>query len=388
VKVLFIASRPPWPPTDGGRVLMAHTIDGLLARGHEVTVVAPTTTELVRVPVSDGLRVHLIPDRRPPRLAAALVSLVQGRPVTVVMQASAPARVEVARLIGATAFDVVHVQQLQALPKADAAWGRGIPIVLRAENVESDLWHALSATRPLMRPFAAFEAHRLARFEARALARVAATAALTQADAQRLRRLAPEAQIEVVPAPMPPVLPAGTMLIAGDPALVIVASRWHPNQEGLIWFVRTIWPSIRSALPGAKLHVFGADPAVDGPGIERHGWLPNSQDAYASGSILIVPLRIASGVRIRILEAWARGVPVVATRSATEGLDLPGERGVRIADTADAFVRHIRELHASPDARIRQVEEGRALLAARHDPNACAVQLEQLYARVIAKAGA
>lgn len=254
-----------------------------------------------------------------------------------------------------------------------------------ARRERRERWHALSATRPLARPLAAFEAHRLARFEARALARVAATAALTQADALRLRQLAPEADIGVVPAPMPSTLPAGTVGVAGDPALVIVASRWHPNQEGLLWFVRTIWPSIRSALPAAKLHVFGADPAADGPGVERHGWLPNIQDVYASGSILIVPLRIASGVRIRILEAWARGVPVVATRAATEGLDLPGEQSVRIADTAEAFVRHVRELHASPEARMRQVEEGRAVLAARHEPNACAAQLEQLYARVIAK---
>ena len=107
------------------------------------------------------------------------------------------------------------------------------------------------------------------------------------------------------------------------------------------------------------------------------------REAYAPGSILVVPLRIASGVRVRILEAWARGVPVVATRAAVEGLDVADGHGVRLADTADAFARAIGELHESSDARARLISAGRALLAERHDPGACAARLEAIYQRVL-----
>ena len=272
---------------------------------------------------------------------------------------------------------------MQALPKADAAFGRRVPVVLRAENVESDLWHALSATRPLLRPLASFEAHRLARYEAKALDRVAATAALTESDARRLRRLAPDADVDVVPAPMPTQLPAGRTVLEGDPPVVVVASRWLPNQEGVVWFAREMWPAVLRALPHARLHLFGADRKAEGAGTVMHGALHESRDAYAPGAILVVPLRIASGVRVRILEAWARGVPVVATRAAVEGLDVADGHGVRLADTADAFVRVISELRESSDARDRLVSAGRTLLAERHDPGACAARLEAIYRRVM-----
>jgi glycosyltransferase involved in cell wall biosynthesis len=388
VNILFIASRPPWPPTDGGRVLMAYTVEGLLSRGHHVTVVAPTRVESAvtgqaAAPVSDRLRVFLVPDRRPSGFAAAVMSVVQGWPLSVVRQSSPPTRVEVARRLGAERFDVVHVQQLQALPKADAAFDRLVPVVMRAENVESDLWHALSATRPLLRPLASFEAHRLARYEARSLGRVAATAALTDSDARRLRRLAPDADIDVVPAPMPTELPAGRTVLDGDPPVVVVASRWLPNQEGVIWFAQKMWPSVLRALPQARLHLFGADRKAAGAGMVRHDELHESRDAYAPGATLVVPLRIASGVRVRILEAWARGVPVVATRAAVEGLDVADGHGVRLADTADAFVRVVRDLRDSPDTRERLVSAGRALLAERHDPDVCAARLEAIYRRVM-----
>ena len=154
-------------------------------------------------------------------------------------------------------------------------------------------------TRPLLRPLASFEAHRLARYEARALDRVAATAALTDSDARRLRRLAPDADIDVVPAPMPTQLPAGRAVLEGDPSVVVVASRWLPNQEGVTWFAQKMWPSILRALPQARLHLFGADRKAAGAGIVMHDELHESRDAYAPGATLVVPLRIASGVRVR-----------------------------------------------------------------------------------------
>ncbi len=393
MNILFIASRPPWPPTDGGRVLMAYTVEGLIHRGHHVTVVAPTAGGLPNAgsgaaPVSDRLRLVLIPDQRPSGLSAVLMSVLQGWPLSVARQSSAATRVEVARSVGAERFDVVHVQQLQALPKADAAFGWRVPVVLRTENVESDLWHALSATRPLVRPLVLLEAHRLARYEARALGRVAATAALTESDARRLRRLAPDADVEVVPAPMPTQLPAASRALEGDPAVVVVASRWLPNQEGVVWFAGDMWPAILRALPDARLHLFGADRRAAGAGTVMHDGLQESRDAYAPGAILVVPLRIGSGVRVRILEAWARGVPVVATRAAVEGLEIADGHGVRLADTADAFVRAISELRDSADARERLIAAGRALLADRHDPDACAARLEAIYRRVMLDARA
>ncbi len=178
--------------------------------------------------------------------------------------------------------------------------------------------------------------------------------------------------------------PAGAARLPGDPSLVLVSSGWFPNQDGVVWFVRSIWPAIAArASRRRRLHVFGAVKEATGPGIERHDAPADSQTAFAEGSTLIVPLRMGSGVRIRILEAWARGVPVVATRAAVDGLGVEDGQGVRVADTADAFVHALQDLHASPERRDQLIAQGRAILTARHDPAACAAGLEAIYLKAI-----
>src|SRR6185369_7001352 len=94
------------------------------------------------------------------------------------------------------------------------------------------------------------------------------------------------------------------------------------------------------------------------------------------------PLRIASGVRIKILEAWARGVPVVATPQAAAGLEASHEEELLIAADPGGFARAIRRLHADPAFARACVEAGRALLRARHDPARVTEGLVRIYTEV------
>ena len=100
---------------------------------------------------------------------------------------------------------------------------------------------------------------------------------------------------------------------------------------------------------------------------------------FAPNGILAVPLRIASGVRMKILETWARGVPVVATPAACRGLVVENGDGVLVAATPAEFAEAVESLHGRPDTRRHQVERGRRMLIERHDPAAIAEQVEGLY---------
>jgi glycosyltransferase involved in cell wall biosynthesis len=386
VRILFVATRPPWPPADGGRVLMARTIEGLAARGHEILVLAPAESALAGAanPLP-GVRLVAVPSRRRSRLGTLARSLASNAPMTIAAHRSAAVGREAARLLRERPFDVVHVEQMQALPQAASALAAGVPVVLRAQNVESDLWRRLADVRSGWRLFGRREANRLARWEAGALARVSATVALTAADAERLRALGgAAAQVEVVRAPMPASLPAAADTLAGRPAVVLFSGGWLPNRDGVEWFVRERWPAVSAALPDARLHVFGRRvPAGGGAGaIEWHPAPARSDAVFVAGSVMLVPLRIASGARIRILEAWARGVPVVATAEAAAGLDAADGDGLRIAQTAGEFAGLLRVLAESPPAAQRLVETGRAKLVAFHDPDRLAAELETVYRSV------
>ncbi|MFL6198299.1 MAG: glycosyltransferase family 4 protein [Thermoanaerobaculia bacterium] len=361
LRVLIVATKSPWPPVDGGRLLLSLTLEGLEREGCRFTLIAPEVG-----PVSPALALG-----RSWQLPLALARHAQ--PVV---------RQEVERRLAAERFDVVHVEQLQALPQAEPALRRGIPVVLRAENVESDLWAATAALTPGWKGrVLAREARRLARWEGEAVRRVAATLPLSEEDAARLRQLAGGGRVRVVRAPFPELVP-GPSSLAGDPPVVLLVSRgWLPNEDSVRWFLGEVWPAVRAGVPGAVLHVFGGEPGGS-PGVVHHPSPRDSAEAFAPGSILAVPLRIGSGVRMKVLEAWARGVPVVGTSAAVSGLEVEAGREALVADDPAAFARAVARLRSEPGLAQRLVEEGRRALRERHEPARVVADLLSVYEEV------
>ena len=390
MNVLFVATRSPWPSADGGRVLMARTLDALRSSGHTVTVVAPTLEAPHPALTPDGswLHIRLVPVGVRSRASSLARAVLPRTPGSVLRHHHPEVAAVVSDLLDREVFDLVHVEQLHALTHVDPSATGGVPVLLRAENVESDLWRQTAASRWWRRP-AAWEARRLARFERDAMRRVAVTVALTEPDAARLRGLSPGSRVDVVRAPMPAELPPGTRTLDGAPAIALLSSRWFPNRDGAAWFLRHIWPEVAASLPGARLHVFGhPHPGVAGVGVVAHPAPPEQDDAsvvFARGSIFVVPLGIASGVRMRILEAWARGIPVVATPAAAAGLDVHEPCAVSIARTPAEFTRAFRALSASQSAVDQAVAAGRAVLRNHHDPSRLALDLDRIYRAAVAQ---
>jgi len=388
MRILWVGTKTPWPPIDGGRLVAATTLQALAEAGHDLTLVAPfdpSREDAARA--ADGLREWCEPvllESRPRAFAGtALASVARRRPLSVARHTLDAVRERVAQLLAARAFDVVHAEQPQALAQCQDALDRGVPVVLRAQNVEADLWAASAVGRPVLGVLARLEAGRMARFEGEAVRRTAATVALTARDADRLRVLSgtPE-KVHHVAAPFPSSLPATESPLPGAPAVVLVGSGgWLPNQQGAAWFVRTVWPQVSGALPAAALHVFGdaVGAAVGESGVVRHPAPADSREAFAAGATLVVPLPYGSGVRMKILEAWARGVPVVATPAAALGLDAEDGRQLLLARTAAEFVAALRRLSGDPGLGSSLAAAGRESLAARHLPARIASDLASLY---------
>jgi len=382
VRILWVGTKPPWPPEDGGRLVAANTIEALAAAGHEVAVLAPSLGETAARDLPDDVALHAV-DAQPRSLAAAVLqAVVTGVPVSIARHSRPALRAQVTRLLAERSFDVVHAEQAQALPQCERAWAAGRPVVFRAQNVESELWAAAGEGR-LGGWLARLEGARFARWEGGAVRRAAAAVALTEEDAARLEAFASgHRRVHVIPAPVAGELPSAERPLAGDPALVLMGSpRWLPNRQGAEWFVAEAWPRVRSILPEARLHLFGFEtPAVAADGLELHPAPRESRDAFPAGAVLVVPLSVASGVRMKILEAWARGVPVVATPAAAAGLGAENGRELLVAQEAEAFVAALRRLRNEPGLATALTRAGRALLKRRHDPTAVAAALARVYA--------
>ena len=153
--------------------------------------------------------------------------------------------------------------------------------------------------------------------------------------------------------------------------LFVGGFRHPPNVDAVLWFAREAFPRIRAASPGMELHCIGGDvPAEvralsDIDGIRIHGHVPDLQPWLDGCRISVAPLRYGAGVKGKVNQAMAHGLPVVATAPAVEGMHLVDGDDVLVADDAAAFAAAVLHLHGDEILWNRIAANGRDNVA-RH----------------------
>lgn len=132
--------------------------------------------------------------------------------------------------------------------------------------------------------------------------------------------------------------------------------RYMPNGDGVLWFIRDVWPLIKHDFPTAELRLVGLGTDCyfgdRGPDIARLGWLEDPSDEIASWSAMIVPIRVGGGTRVKIAEAFARKCPVVSTTTGAFGYDVSHGKELLIADSAADFATACASLIRNPQLGI------------------------------------
>jgi polysaccharide biosynthesis protein PslH len=151
--------------------------------------------------------------------------------------------------------------------------------------------------------------------------------------------------------------------------LIFVASFGYvPNVDAALWFVRMVWPGLRLRIPQLKLLLVGRDPPASVidlrryPGVTVTGSVPDLAPLYARASLALVPLRAGGGTRIKLLEALAHGVPVIATRIGAAGIPIAQTGSGWIADDSHEFGLACLSALQSAGERWRRGARGRALI--------------------------
>ncbi len=389
LRVLVMDEYFPYPP-DSGKPIRTWNLLRRLATRHDITFLCHghLTPEQAAAAGSAGIKVvsvDAIPAEAGPALYAKLLwNLVSPYPYSVAKHHTARFRQKLRALLDGTSFDLVHCEWT---PYARYLSGIGIPTLIATHNIESQIWarRAERASNLLARVFFSLQAAKMERFERRALSAASAVTGVSAADA---------AQASAWGAQHARVVDNGVDLQhfspheegASERAVFIGALEWFPNVDAVRFFVESIQPLLDQRLPQFRTKIIGRR-APDSlqrflagrRGIEFAGEVPDTRPHLAEAGIVIVPLRIGGGSRLKILEALAMGKAVVSTTIGAEGLAVTHDKDIILADTPEDFARAMAELSASAELRKKLGDEGRSLVERSYGWEALSAKAEQVW---------
>src|SRR5439155_175599 len=263
-------------------------------------------------------------------------------------------------------------------------------------NVESLIWRRYheAEPNPLKRWFVRRQWLKFERFEQWAYSEASAAIAVSSDDAELMQRRFGIDDVAVVENGVDTAYFRPQRDIDRDPArlLFLGSLDWRPNLDAIRLLLDTIFPRVKRQVPNATLALVGRHPpdwlrtrAARDDGVELHANVADVRPFLASCGMLVVPLRIGGGSRLKILEALAGEVPVVSTRVGAEGLCLePGEHLTVVEDVDDLVPALVAAVRNPGAARARAVR-GRQRVLERYDWDVLAGQMEQAWVRCVTR---
>ncbi|MFZ1769441.1 MAG: glycosyltransferase family 4 protein [Caldilinea sp.] len=387
MKIVFLTQVLPYP-LDAGPKLRAYYVLRQLAAQHEVLLVSFSRQE-DRADHVEHLRqfcagVYIVPMVRSARrtLCAVVTALAHKEPVIIARDRVAAMRRRIEDVFAAHGpVDAVHADQTSMVQYALGAADLQTPrprLVLDAHNALHQVFRRLAeqAGNPLRRRLLAWEAERLAAYETERYAQFDEVVFVTEIDRARLDLshahvipICVEPQVEAMCA-----VAAPTAQVKPRQVLFVGTLFWPPNAEGAAWFVREVWPLVLKQCPDARLVIAGKRPPISllqladaAQHVVVTGYVDDLTTLVAQSTLFIAPLHAGGGMRVKIVDAWNWGIPVLATTVGAEGLDCVAGEHLLIADAADAFAAAAVRLLDDPALAARLCEAGRRLVAHAYD---------------------
>jgi glycosyltransferase involved in cell wall biosynthesis len=301
-------------------------------------------------------------------------------------------------ILAETQFDVVQIEGIEL--------ARSIPLVRTHQPQTAILFDDHNAEAELQRrafladvgnpgrwaaaAYSLVQTRRLQRFEAWACRAADAVTVVSEADRRQLARLVPELEATVIPncidvsqygMPADPAAPSYDLVFTGK-------MDYRPNVDAVLWFAEAIWPEIVRERPETTWAIVGKQPhrrlaSLKGlPGIMVTGRVESVEPYLEGATVCVMPFRIGSGTRLKLIEAMASKKAIVSTTVGAEGFPVVDGKELILADDAHTFAAKVLELLAHP-AKREQLGQTARQLALQYDWRNVVTRFEAVYDRIV-----
>jgi glycosyltransferase involved in cell wall biosynthesis len=292
-----------------------------------------------------------------------------------------PAMVDkIRQLVASEAYEVVHVDQLWMAQYALVAQQSALlapKLILDQHNAVHLIPQrlAIDETHLLKQKLLAREARLLTGYETDICRRFDHVVWVTEEDRRAVAALTGSKTNGQIPSTVIPICadpaqikPVNT--ISNKKRITFLGGlHWPPNARGIVWFAKHVLPQVQAQVPDTILTVIGKQPPaeLEEPGIEVTGYVTDLRPYLDETAVFIVPLQAGGGMRVKILDAWSWGLPVVSTTIGAEGMAVQHEENILIADTADAFAQAVTRILQQPALGQKLGQQGRQTIMEKYN---------------------
>lgn len=398
MRILVLSNKMPYPRSDGGSIATLNLSLSLAQLGHEITILAMNTAKhffpIENVPAEIKNKIGLIGvdvQARISILGAVKNLLFSKNAYTAERFYSSVYLKKLIDLLQSKSFDIVQLEGLYV--------GMYLPmirkysqarIVYRAHNLEFEIWERASLQSNLLKQwYFKILADRLLKLEKELLHQYDAILPISDKDGRWFLEQKSDVQIHTAPAGIPENFQKNTTSLVTELDLFYIgALDWLPNQEGLQWFFKNVWPKIHEKHPSLKFYLAGRNASKEikslkAPNLVFLGEVENAADFMLAHHILVVPLFSGSGMRIKIIEAMALGKAVISTALGLEGNQAKNKQQVLIANNADEFLLQIESLLSNPDQIHKLGKSAKDFVIVHFDQQKIAKKVETFYTEIL-----
>lgn len=399
MRILQLCKKFPYPLKDGESIAVNSISKALNQLGCEVTLLAMNTTkhyfDTQQLPKNFNhyttIHTVLIDNRIKPW--DALLNLFSKKSYHIARFESRAFQQRLIAILQNREFDIVQLESPYLAPY--------IPIIrqyskakiaMRAHNVEYEIWQRVAKnTRFLPKKwYLQHLSKKLQRYEIEQLKNHDLLVPITQRDLDIFQFLGYKNAAVVAPVGVNGAdYKADYSSFDKKLSLGFIGSLdWMPNQEGLRWFLNSVWQTLHQQFPTLTFHIAGRNAPswlqhVKMPNIIFHGEVPDAAEFINQHSVMVVPLFSGSGIRVKILESMALGRAVITTSMGLEGIDAQDLREVLIADSIESFVQAIAQCEQDANLARRIGEKARNFVLQHYDNREIALHLLQAYNQLL-----
>ncbi len=393
MRILTLYNRVPYPLRDGGALAVYGMLEMLRAKGHQVDLLClnPSRNFINSSDIPDQLfqyyHLQTLIVNTDINQADAFLNLFTNKPYHTSRFYHPGFKKLLEARLREKHYDLIVLEApFMGVYLNDIRQLTLCPVVLRAHNVDHLIWQRIAAgTRSFFKKkYLQLQASRLKKFELTLAAAVDALVPISSVDAAYFKDQGIIGPIFC--SPMGIKLPESAIPEQTKCRQLgfIGTLDWMPNLEGMYWFINHCWPLVHAKVPKLQFHLAGRKIPIDiqsihGDGIVVFGEVPDASAFMSSLQLFVVPLHSGSGIRIKLLEAMAMGLPIISTTIGAEGIPVVNGTHMLLADTAEEFAGAIQLIAKDPAFGYQLGRHARELIAEQYNIEKTGRELSAFY---------